>query len=99
MLAGTEKRSTLSVLKKFAATVLPGVIKPLHALWNEIIGFLFIVLAVIAIRPVWRAHQRLVSGELNGTDVLVLICGLVFLVLGVFFGIQGFMKARRISRS
>lgn len=90
---------SVSVFKKFAATVLPGIIRPLHALWNEIVGFLFIVIAVVAIRPVWRAHTRLQSGPVNGTDVLILICGLVFLIVGVFFGVHGFLRARRISRS
>ena len=34
--------------------VIPGIIKPLHILWNEMIGFVFICIAIIATPRVYR---------------------------------------------
>lgn len=42
-------------------TVVPSVIKPLHSLWNEVIGFLFLSFAAILLRPVWRGYHELQS--------------------------------------
>ena len=39
-----DKRSKLG---RFMEHVMPGVVRPLRVLWHEIIGFIFIVLAVI----------------------------------------------------
>ena len=45
------------LISKFLSHVLPGVVRPLHALWNEVIGFLFIVFAVVAGFYVIRAMR------------------------------------------
>ncbi len=37
-----------SVVQKFVSHVMPGVVRPLRVLWNEVIGFLFVVFAVYA---------------------------------------------------
>lgn len=61
----------LSTAKRFLGHVVPGVIRPIHILWNQVIGFFFLVLAVL--RPVpsfgigkgptaapgWRSKSRL----------------------------------------
>ncbi len=33
--------------KKFIGHVMPEVIRPIHILWNQVIGFFFIVLAIL----------------------------------------------------
>ena len=42
--------------KKFIGHVVPGVIRPIHILWNQVIGFFFIVLALLPVHP---HHSRL----------------------------------------
>ena len=37
------------MIRKFLGHVMPGIIRPLRVLWNEIIGFIFLVLAIWAI--------------------------------------------------
>lgn len=71
--------------------VLPAVVKPIHTLWNEVIGFLFLCFAVIfgfqAVRYYLQGdHGRLFFGA---------FCTLLM----VWFGISSFRRARKISRS
>lgn len=87
----SKAKTAQGVARKFLSTVVPGVVKPLHSLWNEVIGFLFLVLALLAGRPVWQAYQE------NDLTKLVLSGFFGFVMLG--FGIHSFVKARRISRT
>ncbi len=93
------RQETMRLVKKFFEMVLPGVIKPLHALWNEIIGFLFLAIAVFMIRPTWKAYQKLTAGGDQGEAIVGLIGGAGLLLVGLIFGLHGFWKARRISKS
>jgi hypothetical protein len=89
----------MRLVRKFFEMVLPGVIKPLHALWNEIIGFLFLAIAVFMIRPTWKAYQKLQAGGDPGEAIVGLIGGAGLLLVGLVFGLHGFWKARRISKN
>ena len=84
------------LIQSFLGHVLPGVIRPLHTLWNEMIGFLFVVLAIIAVPWGFRA-VRGYDGSAEGFFRIVLIA-VWALVMG-YFGISSFLKARKISRS
>jgi threonine/homoserine/homoserine lactone efflux protein len=84
------------LISKFLSHVLPGVVRPLHALWNEVIGFLFIVFAVVAGFYVIRA-LRSFEGDIEGLFRIVLPA-LFGLVMG-YFGVSSFLRARKISRS
>jgi hypothetical protein len=84
------------LISKFLSHVLPGVIRPLHTLWNEVIGFLFIVFAVVAGFYVIRA-LRSFEGDIEGLFRIVLPA-LFGLVMG-YFGVSSFLRARKISRS
>ena len=84
------------LVKKFFQTVVPGVIKPLHVLWNEVIGFLFLAFAVLLARPVWRSYRELDDDPANMGR---LILSAFFMLVMLAFGIQSFLKARKISRS
>jgi hypothetical protein len=79
----------LSMAKKFLGHVIPGVARPIHILWNQVIGFIFIVLALVF-------GVRLVRG--NEPAGLQLVGGL-FVLLIAWFGISSFLKARKISKS
>lgn len=82
--------------ERFVKAVVPGIIKPLRALWNEMIGFVFIVFAVVsgasAIRG-WRSFDG--SSE---TIMRIVLSGFFALMMG-YFGVTSFLRARKISRS
>jgi len=78
-----------STARKFIGHVLPGVIRPVHILWNQVIGFVFIVLAIVFGFRVIR------GGEPAGLQLV----GALFALLMAWFGVSSFWKARKISKS
>jgi hypothetical protein len=71
--------------------IVPAVIKPARTLWNEVIGFFFLCLGVMfgftAVRAVVNHDvPRAVAGGL-GT------------MLMAWYGVNSFLRARKISRS
>jgi heme A synthase len=75
----------------FVRHVLPAAVKPLHSLWHDILGFLFLVLAGLAAWKVWRTPDKLPPAQL----ALVV----VFIVVLIGYGVSSIRKSRRISRS
>ncbi len=86
----------LGLFRTFAATVLPGILKPLRVLWNEIIAFFFFVMAVMAIPSTYRAIRSF-NGEL---DVLgrILLTGTFAAVMGGY-GLYSILRARKIDKT
>ena len=80
----------------FLSHVIPGVIRPMHTLWNEVIGFIFLVLAVVFTTGAIRAYRAMAPQEVT-VGKIFLLCLLPALML--YFGITSFLKARKISRS
>src|SRR5579871_1833598 len=81
---------------RFLGHVVPGVVKPLHILWNEVIGFFFFIFALLPARAIvrdWQAFNQ--TGENLGKLVLEAIWVLVM----TYFALSSFLKARKISRS
>jgi hypothetical protein len=76
--------------------VVPAVLKPLRVLWNEVIGFLFIVIAIIAVPSVWRNFRQFERGE---ASMFRFLMPLGFAALLLYFGVSSFLKARKISKS
>jgi len=72
------------------------VIKPIHTLWNEVIGFLFFALAVMVIPSLYRNFRNF-DGEPKSL-FRVMLSG-TFALLMLWFGVSSFLRARRISRS
>ncbi len=72
--------------------IIPGVKRPLHIMWNQVIGFLFIVLALVPVPAAVRSYH-----DPNGLPRLTM--SIVFIALMGFFGISSFLRARRIGRS
>jgi hypothetical protein len=85
----------LAAAKQFFRHVVPAVIRPLRVLWNELIGFIFIVLGVMMGFSTWRNFR---DGQNAGSPVLLLAGGGFSLML-LYFGLSSFLRARRISRS
>jgi hypothetical protein len=88
-----DKRSTLG---RFMEHVVPGVVRPLRVLWNEIIGFVFFCLAVWAVPSAIR-NVRTMQTEENGLGRVLLSIG--FFCLMAYFAISSFLRARKASRS
>jgi heme A synthase len=75
----------------FFKHVLPAAVKPLHSLWHDMLGFLFLVLAGLAMWKVWRSPVILPPAQL----ALVV----VFIVVLIGYGVSSIRKSRRITRS
>jgi hypothetical protein len=89
------KPSLLDQSGRFAREVLPAVIKPIRTLWNEVIGFLFLALAALAIPSAFRLATNF-SGDADSFFKLILI--VLFIVIMAGYGISSFRRARKISR-
>ncbi|MBI4908431.1 MAG: hypothetical protein HY820_32700 [Acidobacteria bacterium] len=82
--------------KQFLSHVLPGVMRPIRILWNEMIGFVFVCLGVIPLFQAYKAYREFDAGN-EGPGRLFLILG--FCAIMLYFGIGSFLRARRIGRS
>jgi hypothetical protein len=83
-------------VRQFLEHVIPGILRPALTAWNQIIGFLFIVLAI------WAAVYGIrVLREFKGDppSILRLLFTIIFVVMMAGFGISSFLRARKISRS
>ena len=85
-----------SKLGMFANHVVPGVVRPMRVLWNEIIGFLFFVIAMSMVPGVLKSVRALETpqGSLGRT-----VLGAAFVAFMFYFAVSSFLRARRISRS
>jgi hypothetical protein len=90
------KVTMVGLIKRFLAHVIPGVARPLRILWNEMIGFLFLVLAAPAI---WSAITNFRRVDQDGDNFFRAVLAVIFALVMMFFGISSFLRARRISRS
>jgi hypothetical protein len=85
----------------FFRHVIPAIVKPLHSLWNEIIGFLFLIFAVVFGFKTARYAMDFAQAPPaeGGSEFLRLaIAGFCTLVMA-WYGISSFLRARKISRS
>ena len=81
-----------SKVKSFLGHVIPGVIRPIHILWNQVIGFFFVVLALLPIPSAVRSYNK------DGISPHLFLT-IPFTLLMAGFGISSFWRARKISRS
>jgi hypothetical protein len=88
-----DKNSKLGL---FVSHVVPGVVRPMRVLWNEIIGFVFLVLAVAMTPGLVRAFREL-DTPMASPGRLAIAGGFVLML--VYFGVSSFLRARKISRS
>lgn len=75
----------------FVKHVLPAAAKPIHSLWHEVLGFIFLVFAGIGAFKIWQ-HP----GALPPTQLVIVV---VFVVVMACYGVSSIRKSRRISRS
>jgi hypothetical protein len=84
------------MISQFFGHVLPGIIRPLHTLWNQMIGFLFIVLAVW---PIPSAIHYIRHFQEDPDNLVRIVLSFAFAAAMGSFGIASFLRARKISRS
>jgi hypothetical protein len=84
------------LIRSFFAHVFPKVVLPLRVLWNELIGFLFLLIALPA---VWSAVANFRKVKQSEDFFWGGVLAVVFAGVMTFFGIYSFLRARRIARS
>ena len=77
--------------KKLVVHVLPGIARLIHILWNQVIGFFFIVLALLPVNYILKDWRK------GAAPRLALEIPFALIMAG--FGIHSFLRARKISRS
>jgi hypothetical protein len=82
--------------RQFIRHVVPEVLRPARTLWHEVIGFLFLALAVLPI-PAGIREARSFDGQPG--SVVRLALTVLFVVIMGGYGISSFRRARKISRS
>jgi uncharacterized membrane protein len=88
-----DKRSTLG---RFVEAMMPGVVRPLRVLWHEVIGFIFIALAVVFGSSALRNYHTLQAEEVS---ILRMAASFFLPILMAYFGVTSFLRARKIGRS
>lgn len=82
--------------RRFVTTVVPAVMKPARTLWHELLGFLFVLMAIAFIFSGLRTLRQF-DGSPSAVFRLVILGFGVCLLGG--YGISSFLRARKISRS
>jgi hypothetical protein len=81
--------------RQFLDHVLPAVIRPLRVLWNQVIGFVFLVLALWGVPSAIRSVREF-DGDAE-SFFRVLLTGLFIVMMGGF-AISSFRRAHKASR-
>jgi hypothetical protein len=86
---------------KFLHHIVPAIVKPMHALWNEVIGFLFLSFAAgfgFKTLAYLRSYLQAPPATAGSEFLRVAMAGFFTLVMA-WFGVSSFLRARKISRS
>lgn len=78
--------------------VVPAVVKPARTLWHEVIGFLFVSLAVIFLFSGTRFYFSEHNDGSMKAVIYLSMAGFLACLMG-YYGISSFLRARKISRS
>ena len=90
------KHSITAKSRQFVQHVVPAVVKPVHTLWHEVIGFLFFVLAVAAVPTSYKAIKKF-DGSISSILTIGMCAAFILIMSG--YAISSFLRARKISRS
>jgi hypothetical protein len=84
------------LVKQFLHHVLPGVMRPLRILWNQLVGFVFLIFAILAGSRVIRTWNSFNQNQNAGFELTL---SAIFFIIMASFGVGSFLRARRIDRS
>ena len=84
------------MLRQFLHHVAPRILKPLLTLWNQVIGFVFVVFAVVPVPRTVRAWRQFSE---SGDGLFRVVLSAIFILMMASFGVHSFLRARKISRS
>ncbi len=85
----------LSRGRQLAFHVLPAVIKPLRVVWNQIIGFLFLVLGLWTVPSLYRAWREF---DGDAESIVHTVLPAFFSIVMLYFAFSSFRRARKASR-
>lgn len=94
-LFGARRKNLIGASVHFARHTLPVAMRPARILWHQMIGFLFLVLAVAPARFEYKALENFKGDGESWTRVVL---SAVFILVMLIYGIASFLKARRIAR-
>jgi hypothetical protein len=80
----------------FVRHVVPATVKPARTLWNEVIGFIFLVFAAAF---GFSAVRSAMDFDGAAGSLIKLVFASIVTIIMTFYGFVSFRKARRISRS
>jgi hypothetical protein len=86
---------------KFLKHMVPAVVKPMHSLWNEVIGFFFLCFAAVFGFRMLSYYRSYVQAPPAAafSELMRVVVTAFFVVVMAVFGISSFLRARKISRS
>lgn len=88
---GARQRVAVQQGRAFLKHVVPAVVKPVHSLWHQVIGFLFCCFGIIF-------GAKTIHYYRTGQGVQ-LFFGAICTLIMLGYGASSFLRARRISRS
>ena len=94
-LFGARRKQLIGASVHFARHTLPVAMRPARILWHQLIGCLFLVLAVAPARFEYKVLENFKGDARSWTEVAM---GGVFIAVMLAYGISSFFKARQISR-
>ncbi len=92
---GARRKHLIGASVHFARHTLPVAMRPARILWHQMIGFLFLVLAVAPARFEYKVLETFKGDARSWTELFM---GVVFIIVMLAYGISSFVKARKISR-
>jgi len=95
ILFGSRRKNLIGASVHFARHTLPVAMRPARILWHQMIGFLFIVLAVAPAKFEYKAIQSFKGDAESWTKAV--LAG-IFIVVMLSYGVSSFLRARKLSR-
>ncbi len=94
-LSGARRKNLIGASVHFARHTLPIAIRPARILWHQMIGFLFLVLAIA---PARFEYKAVMAFKGDGKSWTQLIMAGIFILVMLTYGISSFLRARKLSR-
>ena len=82
--------------KQFAQHVVPAVVRPARVIWNQALGLVFLLFALLFFGNAARYYSRL---NTEAQSPIGFVFSIFLALVMAFFGVHSFLKARRISRT